>query len=130
MKLDTIIDLLMFRESTDADNYSVQPAVTLGSIIWGVLLRGAIIIFLSIIIIQYYELYQYWWTSLFVLWLLTIYPGWNQYVQFTKRMEEFEESTLCGTCKHFLSSSQLCKIYDEHVSKNYIPCEGDAWEPK
>jgi hypothetical protein len=45
-------------------------------------------------------------------------------------MKKFTEDTLCGSCINFEPSSQLCKVLDEHVSVDFIPCEGLRWEPK
>ncbi len=126
---DKIVDLLMFRSQSD-DNLSEIPTVTQGSIIWGMILRASIIVVLSMLIIGYYKLYNYWWLSFFLLWLLAVYPAYRQYQQFSNRVKKVAESTLCGSCKYFETSGQLCSMYDEHVSTNYIPCEGENWEPK
>ena len=120
----------MFRETGDEDNETDQPVVTTGSVVWGLLLRSAIIIFLSAILINALELRTYWWWVLLGLWFFAAWPAYRQWQQFSSRMEKFEASTLCGSCRHFDPSSQLCKIYDQHVSTNHIPCEGLAWEPK
>ncbi len=130
MNFDKIIDILMFRETGDEDNESDQPVVTTGSVVWGLLLRSSIIIILSSVLINALELRTYWWWVLIALWFFAAWPAYRQWQQFSTRMEKFEESTLCGSCRHFDPSSQLCKIYDQHVSTNYIPCEGLAWEPK
>lgn len=130
MNFDKIMDILMFRETGDEDNESDQPVVTTGSVVWGLLLRSAIIIILSSLLINALELRTYWWWVLIALWFFAAWPAYRQWQQFSTRMEKFEESTLCGSCRHFDPSSQLCKIYDQHVSTNYIPCEGLAWEPK
>jgi hypothetical protein len=72
---------------------------------------------------------QYWYFMLFAIWIGAAYPGWMQYKKYQERMKKFTEETLCGSCRHFESSAQLCKIYDRHVSSNYVPCEGMNWEP-
>lgn len=130
MKFDTILDLLMFREASEEDNYTNEPVITTGSIVWGVLLRTAIIVALAFLLADQLDLKDYWWISFFFVWLLALYPGWRQYQAFNERMENFEESTLCGSCRYFDSSSQLCTLYDEHVSQEHLPCDGDNWEPK
>jgi len=129
--LNKILDLLLFRagvEETEAGE--VTPIFTTGSIVWGVLLRSAIIIFLSFILMSLVENRKYWWVTLLLLWLFAAYPGWKQYQEYKKHVEEVTESTLCGKCIHFDETSQLCKLYDEHISENYIPCGGVDWEPK
>lgn len=126
-----ILDLLMFRTGVEEDEAGhLQPVVTTGSIVWGVLLRSFIIIFISFLFMALIENRKFWWLSFLILWLVAAYPGWKQYQAYKKRMEDFEESTLCGKCIHFDPTSQLCKLYDEHVYKDYVPCEGVDWEPK
>jgi hypothetical protein len=131
MKFDKILDAFMFREGTDEETYeSMQPVITTGSVVWGVLLRTAIIILLSLFIIEQFDLREYWWLSAFAIWAGAAYPGWRQYQKFQEKMKKFEEETLCGSCRYLDTSSQLCKIYDEHPTKDYVPCEGLNWEPK
>ncbi|MCX7879930.1 MAG: hypothetical protein N2517_04650 [Ignavibacteria bacterium] len=129
--INRLLDLLMFRLGVE-ENYDgkVTPIVTTGSIVWGILLRSAIILFFSFIVMELIENRKYWWISLLFLWLFAAYPGWKQYQFFKKKIQDVEESTLCGKCVHFDSTSQLCKLYDEHVAEGYIPCEGVDWEPK
>jgi len=123
-------DVFLFREGTEDDNNSVTPVVTIGSIVWGVMLRSIIIITISLYFLVHFGANQYYLITLSSLWFLVAWPAWRQYSQYYKRMEDFKESTLCGSCIHFEPNSQLCKIYDEHVSKTHIPCEGMAWQPK
>lgn len=128
--IDKIADIFMFREGTELDNETNSPSVTTGSIVWGILLRSAIIISLSIVIIGYTDAYNLWWITLFAVWFLAAYPGYRQYQKFNKRIEDLKETTLCGSCRHFESTGQLCTLYDEHISRNHVPCEGMNWEPK
>lgn len=128
--LDKIIDALMFREGSEEDSLSNEPVITTGSIVWGVLLRSFIIIIISVFIIQKFSMQEYWWGAFFLIWVFAAFPAYRQYQKFNQRMEDFQESTLCGSCRHFELTGQLCRLYDEHVSKNYLPCEGQNWEPK
>lgn len=128
--LEKISDLFMFREGTEEEDGKLQPVITTGSIVWGVLLRTAIVIAVSFFLMVYIENREYVFLLFFLLWFAAAYPGWRQYQIFQNRIKKVEESTLCGSCIHFDSSSQLCKIFDEHVSRDYIPCEGLNWEPK
>jgi hypothetical protein len=128
---DKAIDIFMFREGTDEDEHgSSQPVITTGSVVWGMIFRSAVIVFLTFVIIDQFEIRSNWWIFSFILWFAAIYPGWRQYNKFTTRIKKIEEETLCGSCRHFEPSSQLCRIYDEHVTKDHIPCEGLNWEPK
>ncbi|MFP4368117.1 MAG: hypothetical protein ACLFR2_00900 [Candidatus Kapaibacterium sp.] len=130
LKIDKLVDAFLLRPGGDEDSHSTSPGITTGAIVWGVLFRSAIIIIGSLFLFEAMELYNYWWISLFALWFLAVYPGWQQYNKFSQRMEEFTETTLCGSCRNFDPSSQLCTKYDEHVSAEYVPCEGMDWEPK
>jgi len=121
----------MFREGTEEEaDGTHQPIITTGSIVWGVLLRSAIIMVLSFILMIYLENHTYSYMFFFIFWFAAAYPGWRQYQLFQQRIKKVEESTLCGSCRHFEPSSQLCKILDEHVTREYIPCEGLSWEPR
>ncbi|MFA6571664.1 MAG: hypothetical protein WCT77_10590 [Bacteroidota bacterium] len=126
---DKAVDLLMFREGKDDADGSLQPVVTTGSVVWGILLRSAIIFILTFFLIDVINLREYWWVVAFILWLGAAYPGWRQYQKFQERIKIFQEETLCGQCRHFDVTSQLCKIFDEHPTKDYVPCEGLSWEP-
>lgn len=128
--LDKISDILMFRLPTKEDSQSREPKVTTGSIIWGVLLRTAFLIVIITLLLESLSMRQHWWLMLFAIWFGAAFPAWNQYRKFQERIKEFQEETLCGSCVHFEANSQLCKIFDEHVSTEYIPCEGMNWEPK
>ncbi len=128
---EKVIDIFMFREGTDeADEDQSQPIITTGSVVWGMILRSSVIVFLTFVLIDQFEIRHNWWIFSFMLWFAAIYPGWRQYNKFNKRIKKIEEETLCGTCINFESSNQLCKIYDQHVTKDHIPCEGLNWQPK
>ncbi len=128
MLYEKISDLLLFRPIEDDDGDT--PSMTTGSIVWGVLLRSAIIIVISFLLLDQLHLHEYWYIILFAVWFFAVYPGYQQYQKFNQKIEKMKESTLCGSCRHFDPSGQLCTILDEHVSSNYIPCEGESWEPK
>lgn len=130
LSIDKIKNLLMFQEGTIEDSYSNQPVVTTGSIIWGVLLRSIIIVLLSFLLVEQLDDRSLWWIAFFGFWIFAAFPAYQQMRNFQERMDDFEESTLCGTCKYFVKGSQLCSLYDEHVSKEYVACEGNDWEPK
>lgn len=127
--LNKLIDILQFRQTGDFDNETDQPVVTTGSVVWGVLLRSAILIVASFVILDRFQLREYWWMLLFAMWFLVFYPAYRQYQMYNKRIKDLEEDTLCGSCKHFDQSGQLCRLYDQHISRNHIPCEGNDWEP-
>lgn len=125
MNSKNIIDLFFFKEKKDG-----KPEVTTGAIIWGTLLRSFLILIISFFIIKKYFLYDYLIILIFILWFFVGFPAYKAYQNFNKEMENFSESTLCGSCRYFEKSAQLCKIYDQHPTKDIIPCEGLNWEPK
>ncbi|MCO5252107.1 MAG: hypothetical protein M9949_11915 [Candidatus Kapabacteria bacterium] len=126
---DKTVDVLMFREGSDEDSNSRAPIITTGSIVWGVLLRATIVLIAFFFLMDSIRGNDYWWVSLFFIWAFVAFPAYRQYEKYAKRIENFAEETLCGSCKHFNKGAQSCNIYDEHVSKDYIPCEGESWEP-
>ncbi|MCL5992127.1 MAG: hypothetical protein M1419_08510 [Bacteroidetes bacterium] len=131
MSFEKVIDMFMFREGTDEEaEVTNQPIITTGSVVWGVLLRTSILMVLSLFVIEYFDLREYWWLLVFIIWIGAAYPGWRQYQKFQSRMKTFREETLCGSCIHLDATSQLCKIYDEHPTRDFIPCEGASWEPR
>lgn len=125
-----VTDYLMFREGTESEaDGSLVPILTMGSIVWGVILRTTMIVFGSFIFMYLFDSRQYWWISLVVLWFGAAYPAWRQLQKFNQRIDKVSDEILCGTCRNFDKNSQLCRIYDEHVSKEYLPCDGLDWEP-
>jgi len=117
--------------STDSEIYSDEKTViTTGSIITGVLFRTAITIVLSLSLNDYFDLRSNWWFVALILWFLVAFPAYNKYKEFNNATDDLLENTLCGKCRYFDPTSQLCTIYDEHITKDYIPCGGDSWEPK
>lgn len=130
MDFNNIADYFLFRFGGEEDNNSNKPIITLGAIIWGVLLRVFLIMFLTFIFINILDLYGQWYYVGGSIWFFALFPGYKQYQNFQQRIEVISKNTLCGTCKYYDKNSQLCKIYDEHVSLNHIPCGGDSWEPK
>lgn len=127
--INSFIDLLMFRQGGEYENDTTEPVITVGSIVWGVLLRTALVLIAWVFIIYEYQLFDEWWAGLFVVWLIALYPGYTQYKIFEGRVKKLGEETLCGSCRHFKPQGQLCQVYDEHVSTQHIPCEGLSWEP-
>lgn len=127
--LEKIADILQFREGNPNDD-SKEPVVTTGSIIFGALVRTAIVVLAAFFAVEYFDMRGYWWITAFFVWLFAAYPAYRQYSRFNSDIDTFQEDTLCGKCKHFEPSGQLCRILDEHVTRNHIPCEGLSWEPK
>ena len=126
---DKLIDIFNFRIGTEEESDgSLYPIITTGSVAWGILFRTALLTALAFLILSIWENREGAWIFVFLIWGLAVYPGWKQYQVYNERIKKVEEDTMCGSCKHFDKPSQLCRIYDEHININYIPCEGDSWE--
>jgi len=121
-------DIFMFREGSEIDNVLTPPTVTIGSIVWGILLHSAIIIIATTFIVMFLGKRELWWFSAFIFWFVAIYPAYKQYYKFYSRIKKLRTDTLCGKCKYFVIESQLCSVLDEHIGLDTIPCEGESWE--
>ena len=105
---------------------------TIGSIItWGII-RAAIVILASLFL---YE--QFKWIDYTLWWLVTaasiygfvFHPMTIQYRMYKEETQRVVSNSLCAKCKHFEKTGVLCSVLDEHVTEDYVPCEGELWEP-
>ena len=62
---DKIIDTFLFRDGSDEDSRSTEPKVTIGSIVWGVMLRTTILLLVSTFLLYTMEYRHLWWFMLF-----------------------------------------------------------------
>lgn len=124
------IDLLLLRTSVPEDAVD-QPYYTTGSIVAAALIRVALIGVIAIVFNERFSSSGWWWTTvMFALWGAGVYPAWLQYQRFNDAVEELHTDTLCGACRHFNPTNQLCQIMDVHVTSEAPPCEGEGWEPR
>jgi len=123
-------DIFMFREGGEIDNLLTPPTVTTGSIVWGILLRSAIIIAVTTFVVMFLGKRELWWFSIFIFWFVVIYPAYRQHYKFHDRLKKLRTDTLCGKCKYFVAESQLCSVLDEHIGLDTIPCDGESWEAR
>lgn len=124
------LNLFLLRAKTE-NNDDASSIYTTGSIVSSAILRIAVIGIIGLYFSQQYQGNGTFWTIIvFLLWGLGAYPAWLQYQEFNKEVKKIEEGTLCGVCKHFSSTNQLCTIFDVHVIDSEPPCEGVEWEPK
>jgi len=126
---EQVLDLLLLRMSPP--DYAVdQPYYTTGNIVAAGLIRVVLIAVIIILLDAYWKSSTSWWyIALFAIWGLGLYPAWVQYNKFNESVDQISEGTLCGACRHFNRTNQLCMILDEHVTNDQPPCEGEAWEP-
>ncbi len=129
-KAEQILDLFLLR-TTPPEYAEEQPYYTTGSIVAAALIRVALIGTAATILNVSYGSTTWWWTAvLFAFWGLGVYPAWVQYQRFNDAVEQLHIDTLCGQCRHFNPTNQLCMILDVHVTTEAPPCEGEGWEPK
>jgi len=102
----------------------------LGEIIWYSIIRFG----LTILVLWLTR--DYWGVKYFVLigflsiFFFVIYPAIHSYKRFIEKNKPVIEHSLCTSCRHFDPSAVLCMKYDKHPNENFLPCEGNDWEPK
>lgn len=128
--LEQIIDLFLLR--INPPDHAVElPYYTTGSILAAALMRLTIIGAVAWGFNAKYAGSGWWWTAvMFATWGIGVYPAYLQYRKFNEAVSVLERDTLCGSCRYFNPSNQLCTILDVHVTSAEPPCEGEAWEPK
>lgn len=100
----------------------------MGKIIFWTLVRIAVFIPVTWILFEYIE-YKFW----FIITIMSVYgviihPAVIQYRMFVAENEEVISDSLCSTCKSFDETAVLCMKYDQHPTKDDIPCNGIDWE--
>ena len=125
---DRWIDLLLLRMREPADA-AERPYYTTGSIVTAAMIRVALLGLICIALAQVADATIVWWTAMLSLWGLGIYPAWLQHQAFHETVEQITVGTLCGACRYFNGTNQLCTIMDVHVTSEEPPCEGEGWEP-
>jgi hypothetical protein len=128
--LQKIFDSIMFRPHVQRPEDPRSPKVTTGSVVLGAIFRTAVIVAITFFLKEKYDFENIWIITMFAIWGIGIFPAYKQYSSFHEKVEDLQETTLCGSCKYFESSGQLCSLLDEHVSDQYLPCEGQGWEPR
>jgi hypothetical protein len=102
----------------------------LGEIVFWTIVRTAVTI-PGLWILRFHIDEKLWWMiSIAAIYVLIIHPAFVGYRWFEERNKNVINATLCSSCKHFNASAVLCMKYDKHPTENYIPCEGEEWEPK
>lgn len=126
---EQLLDLFLLR-TREPDYATDQPYYTTGSIVAAALFRVAIIAIGGLIATKYVDSDALWYVVLFLIWGIGAYPAYRQYQEFNDKVDRISEETLCGQCRHFDPTNQLCTILDEHITSAEPPCEGEGWEPK
>jgi membrane protein YdbS with pleckstrin-like domain len=106
---------------------------TIGSIVSWALFRLALVIIVSLLVVEYMRWIDYsTWAivTLIMVYAAVIHPMQVQYRIYREETRKVMEGTLCSTCKYFEPTGVMCSRLDEHVSEDVIPCEVELWEPK
>lgn len=106
---------------------------TIGSIVTWAIVRAAAVIFAAIVAYDYVKWLDYsLWFSITALsmYAFVLHPIQVQYRIFREETRRVRRDTLCSSCRHFVETSVLCQKLDEHVTEDYIPCDGELWEPR
>jgi glucan phosphoethanolaminetransferase (alkaline phosphatase superfamily) len=102
----------------------------MGEIVFWTLIRISILIPI-VWISQNYLDFKFWGiVSITAIYLVVIHPVIISYKKFEEKNKEVNENSLCATCRHYDKSAVLCMKYDKHPSMNFVPCDGNDWEPK
>jgi len=102
----------------------------MGEIIFWTIMRTAIVIPVVWILRSYIDDQLWLMIGIAAIYGIIIHPAILSYKKFEMKNKELIDSSLCSTCKHFDPSAVLCLKHDKHPTVNYIPCEGEHWEPK
>ncbi|MBI5645668.1 MAG: hypothetical protein HY962_01950 [Ignavibacteriae bacterium] len=106
---------------------------TIGSIVAWALLRAALVVLVALLAFEYLRWIDYslWWGITAVsLYAFVVHPIQVQYRLYREETRKVLSGTLCASCRHFEETGVLCAKLDEHVTEEYIPCDGELWEPK
>ena len=106
---------------------------TVGSIVGWTIFRAASYMVVSLFLYDYLRFSNpsLWWMLTFALFYpVVIHPAQVQYRIYKEETLNVMTGTLCSSCKFFESTGVMCSKLDEHVTEEYIPCEGESWEPK
>ena len=124
----------------DPQNTGPAPPVknfrnTIGSIVSWTILRAAIVLVGSWILSEFMFTnnagYTIWWAvTALAVYAVVIHPTQIQYNIFKEETRLVMDGTLCSSCKHFEPTGVMCSKLDEHVTEDYLPCEGELWEPR
>jgi hypothetical protein len=102
----------------------------MGKIVFWALIRLALTIVVLWILFYYIDYGTWWVLGIVSLYVVVIHPALIQYDIFRESSKKIVDSSLCSSCKYFDGTAVLCTKLDEHPTENYLPCNGEYWEPK
>lgn len=101
----------------------------MGEIIFWTIIRAALVIPALWLLKGYIDYPLWWYMVLLGIYGIIVHPAVIHYRLFEEKNKDILESTLCSSCKNFDKSAVLCLKYDQHPTKDYLPCDGVDWEP-
>lgn len=104
--------------------------ITFGTIVYWGIVRLAITITILWVLFFYIDYGTWWMIGIVSIYIIVIHPIIIQYNLYREQNKKIIESTLCSSCAYFDETAVLCTKLDEHPRENYLPCEGEYWEPK
>lgn len=102
----------------------------MGNIALWTLIRLAILIPALMYFSSLYNGRYNWAILVIAIYLVIIHPIIVQYKNFKEKNKEVVEDSLCSRCRHFDETAVLCMKYDQHPTKDYIPCNTFDFEPQ
>ncbi|MGE5439185.1 MAG: hypothetical protein ACM3UR_04955 [Bacteroidota bacterium] len=101
----------------------------MGAIVYWAIIRTVILIPVIWVLRDLVD-YQFWWVmGIMSIYGVIVHPAVIQYKLFEEANRDIIESTLCSSCKYFDKTAVLCMKYDQHPTRESLPCEGTDWEP-
>ena len=101
----------------------------MGEIIWKGLVRFGLVVVIAAVLYGRFALYTEWWLMFFfAVIVVVLYPGHLAYQKHAATIRDARRNPTCATCRHLAPREALCRITDEHITRTYTPCGGDAWE--
>ncbi|MGB5847862.1 MAG: hypothetical protein WBH40_05200 [Ignavibacteriaceae bacterium] len=102
----------------------------MGEIVFWTIIRTAITI-AAVWILRAHIDDQLWYIIIIAsAYLIIIHPTVIGLKKFDVKSKTILDSTICAKCVHFDPSAVLCIKHDKHPTEDYIPCDGNHWEPK
>ena len=124
-------------ELIDGDPNARSPRApyrnTVGSIVTWAIFRTALVLAGALLLYEYVRWIDYsmWWMITAIsFYAFVVHPITIQYRLYKEETSRVLTGTLCSSCKYFEETGVLCSKLDEHVTEEYIPCNGELWEPR
>ncbi|MGE5496621.1 MAG: hypothetical protein ACM3Q2_01005 [Syntrophothermus sp.] len=101
----------------------------MGGIIFWTIIRMAVAIPVIWALQGWFKLHDWWIGGAFLFYIFVLHPFFVQLRSFEEKNKDIINSTLCSSCRNFDKTAVLCIKYDQHPTRESVPCEGTDWEP-